>query len=95
MTITPEAPGWEYLKKNTLNIFLTHFIKNKYYLTQKLFIELKVSPKVIDTLGIHYFPDILTDKEKKLIDSTLIVIDSLVYNYPEEKSLILKSISFL
>jgi hypothetical protein len=37
----------------------------------------------------------LTDKEKKLIDSTLIVIDSLVYNYPEEKSLILKSISFL
>ena len=36
-------------------------------------------------MGIHYFPDILTDKEKKLIDSVLIVIDSLVYNYPEEK----------
>jgi glycerophosphoryl diester phosphodiesterase len=95
LTITPESPCWEYLKKNTLNIFLTHFIKNKYYLNQKLFIEIKVSPKVIDTLGSNYFPDILTDKEKKLIDSTLLVIDSIVYNYPEEKSLILKSISFL
>lgn len=95
LSITPQSPGWDYLKNNSLGILLTHFLKHKYYQTKKLFIEIKVSPKLMDSSATHYFPDQLSDSEKKLIDSVLLVIDSLVYSHAEEKEQILKSLNFL
>jgi glycerophosphoryl diester phosphodiesterase len=85
----------EYLSNNTFYKFINYYIENKYYENNKLFIELKVSPKILDIETYSLFPDILNFTEKQLIESIFTILEKALIPYPDKKDLIKKSISFV
>jgi hypothetical protein len=84
-----------YLKNNTFYKFINNFIENKFYEKNKLFIELKVSPKIIDIESFSFFPDMLKSSEKKLIENIFILLEKALLPYLSEREAIKKSISFV
>ena len=84
-----------YLSNNTFFKFINNYIDNQYYKNNKLFIELKVSPKILDIETFSLFPDTLNLTEKQLIESIFSILDKALIPYPEIKDEIKKSISFV
>ncbi len=84
-----------YLSNNTFYKFINNYIDNQYYKYNKLFIELKVSPKILDIETFSLFPDTLNLTEKQLIENIFTILDKALIPYPELKGEIKKSISFV
>jgi glycerophosphoryl diester phosphodiesterase len=81
-----------YLTQNTLDKVLAHFIEKGYYKTCSLYIEVKLSGKFFHKTGL--FPDVITEHEKKLIQSLILSIEAMIANHPD-KDTIRRSIAIL
>ncbi|WCL49982.1 hypothetical protein [Leptospira sp. GIMC2001] len=84
-----------YLADNSIEKFIQHFIDKKYYLKNRIFIELKLAPKLFHPDKQSFLPDVVNRSEKKLIDNLFRILDRILSQYPEERQLIQQSICFI
>lgn len=88
-----ECLSW--LSENSFEKLLVRFIENGFSADKKLFIELKLSPKIFHPRKRSFFPDTVSSSEKKLIEEIFSVLDRIISVYPDRKEEIRKSVGFI
>ncbi|MCC5815296.1 MAG: hypothetical protein JJT78_11105 [Leptospira sp.] len=84
-----------YLEENSLEKFINHFIEKDYFVENKIYIEIKLSPKIFHIHKQSFLPDVVSQSEKKLIDSLFLTLERVLSNYPNTREEIQKSIGFI
>ncbi len=91
--ISEECLSW--LSENSFEKLLVRFIENGFCRNKKLFIELKLSPKIFHPQKQSFFPDIVSCSEKRLIEEIFSVLKRVYSVYPEKKEEIRNSVGFI
>jgi glycerophosphoryl diester phosphodiesterase len=86
---------WDYLKENSLEKFLRHWIEKEYYKLGKVYIELKLSPKIFHLQKQSFLPDVVNESEKKLIDTLFLTMTRIMEDYQTNQAEISQSIGFI
>lgn len=87
--------SWAYLRENSLEVFLRHFIENEYYVENKIFIEIKLSPKIFHQKKQSFLPDVVNRSEKLLMDKLFMTLEMVFSDYPDVREEVRNSIGFI
>lgn len=87
--------SWDYLRENSWEKLIRHFIEKEYYIENRIFIELKLSPKLFHRKKQSFLPDVVSQSEKQLIDTLFMELGHILSEYPDTREEIQRSIGFI
>ncbi len=87
--------AFRYLEQNSLELFLRHYIENEYYVENRIFIEIKLSPKIFHLKKQSFLPDVVNNSEKRLIDQIFLTLEQVLSGYPNTRDDVSRSIGFI
>lgn len=88
-----ECLSW--LSENSFEKLLIRFIENGFSNDKKLFVELKLSPKIFHPKKQGFFPDAVSSSERRLIEEIFSVMKRVSSVYPDRREEIRRSVGFI